>query len=114
MPELSAEDESHEAHRLLVRVASRLCVAYLLFWVIADFTVIPREFLSVVHYVQEGGNAGLSALSIFKTSYLARYYILSLAENVLRIALWLLAAGWFYRCGPRIASFFASADGRAS
>jgi hypothetical protein len=32
-----------------------------------------------------------------------------LLANILRIALWLLAAGWFYRCGPRIRNFFAAA-----
>jgi hypothetical protein len=40
-------------------------------------------------------------------SYLFGDYMMYLLANILRIALWLLAAGWFYRCGPSIRSFFA-------
>jgi hypothetical protein len=32
-----------------------------------------------------------------------------LLSNILRIALWLLAAKWFYRCDPSIQRFFAGA-----
>jgi hypothetical protein len=40
--------------------------------------------------------------------YFLRVYGLEASTILLRIALLLLAAGWFYRCGPRIQRFFSS------
>ena len=89
-----------------VLTASRLFAAYLLFWVVADVIELPREIMDVVHGLSLGSVMGLSMLSAAKASFAMRVYILYLAANILRIALWLLAAGWFYRCGPRIRGFF--------
>jgi hypothetical protein len=91
-----------------IRIASRTIAAYLLFWAVSDASNLPREILSLVHEFQGPGGYGYSVLSAAKASYIVRLYILYLAENVLRIALWLMAAGWFYRCGPRIQRFFGS------
>ena len=88
-----------------IRIASRTVAAYLLFWAVSDATYLPRETLSVVHAIHVYG-AGFSALSAFSAFYSIRLYVLYLAENILRIALWLVAAGWFYRCDPRILKFF--------
>jgi hypothetical protein len=41
-----------------------------------------------------------------ENSYYLRYYMEDMLADILRITLWLLAAGWFYRCGPRIQRFF--------
>jgi len=90
----------------VILIASRLFAAFLLFWVVDDMTELPREILSVVHYAEQGTNAGLSVLSTFKASYFLRLEILYLFANILRMALWLMGAGWFYRCGPRIYGFF--------
>src|ERR1035437_5693249 len=89
-----------------ILTASRLFVAYLLFWVVADVIELPREIMDVVHLLNQGSIMGLSMLSAARASFTMRVYILYLAANVLRIALWLMAAGWFYRCGPRIRGFF--------
>jgi hypothetical protein len=43
-----------------------------------------------------------------RSSYLVGDYMMYLLANILRIAMWLLAAGWSYRCGPRIRGFFAA------
>jgi len=96
------------------RIASRTIAAYLIFWAIADATYLPREILSVFHELQGPGAYGYSVLSAFKASYFVRVYILYLLENILRIALFLMAAGWFYRCGTRIQSFFMNSDGPGS
>lgn len=79
----------------VVLVASRLFVAYLLFWVVDDITLLPREVLSIMHYIHDP-----------VSSYLLHGSILDILGNLLRMALWLMAAGWFYRCGPRIRDFF--------
>jgi hypothetical protein len=93
-----------------IRIASRTFAAYLLFWVISDSISIPHQLFSVAHELQGPNGLGYSILNAFKASYFVRVYILNLAENILHIALWLMAAGWFYRCGPRVQRFFNDAD----
>jgi len=90
----------------VIRIASRLIAAYLLLWALDDLTALPREVLGVAHYLHAASSAGLSRTGALDASYLLRTYILDLAANTLRIALWLMAAGWFYRCGPKIQRFF--------
>lgn len=93
----------------LICIASRLFAAYLLFWVVVDIIALPREVLSLTHELHNAAIAG-SAWSAFAASHYVRYYILELLSNLLCIALWLMAAGWFYRCGPRIQRFFSGED----
>jgi hypothetical protein len=93
-----------------ILIASRLFAAYLLFWVVADLIYIPRELLALARELLGPSALGFSTFSALKADYYARTYMLYLLENILRIALWLLAAGWFYRCGPRIQAFFAVDD----
>ena len=92
-----------------VLLLSRLLVAFLLFWVVDDVTLLPREALTIAHYIRETGSVLGTNTSMPVTSYTLRYYALDLLANIFRIALWLIAAGWFYRCGPRIQKFFAPA-----
>ena len=107
MPEPSVTDPHPSLTReQAILIASRLFAAFLLFWVVDDLTELPREVLSVAHYTEQGINAGLSALGTFKASYFLRLEILYLFANILRMALWLMGAGWFYRCGPKIYHFF--------
>jgi hypothetical protein len=91
-----------------VLLASRLFAAFLLFWVVEDISELPRELFSVLHYFRETNQAGMGLIQSLHFSYLFGDYMMYLLANILRIALWLLAAGWFYRCGPRIRSFFAA------
>ncbi|HEY5054946.1 MAG TPA: hypothetical protein VII58_02225 [Acidobacteriaceae bacterium] len=90
------------SHLQIIRIASRVVAASLLLWVVDDLTLVPREILTVAHEV------GLGTLSsAFATTYYARVAVLELSANFLRIALWLIGAGWFYRCGPRMQRFFS-------
>jgi hypothetical protein len=82
-----------------VLIASRVVVAYLLFWFVDDLTLLPREVLSVAHYMRESASVLGANTSLPYTSYLQREYTLELLGNVLRMALWLATAGWLYRCG---------------
>lgn len=91
-----------------VLLASRLFAAFLLFWVVDDITELPRELFSVIHYFRESTQAGMDPFQALHSSYLVSLYMMYLLANILRIALWLLAAGWFYRNGPRIRSYFTA------
>jgi hypothetical protein len=92
-----------------ILLASRIFAAFLLFWVVEDITELPREIFSLTHYLHGSTEMGMSLVQALRSSYLVGEYMLSLLANILHIALWLLAAGWFYRCGPRIRSFFSAA-----
>jgi hypothetical protein len=91
-----------------ILIASRAFAAFLLFWVIDDITILPREIFAIAHYIHETASVLGTNTSLPGTSYLQRGYILDLLANVLRMALWLVGAGWFYRCGPSIQRFFAA------
>ncbi len=91
-----------------ILLASRLSAAFLLFWVVEDITELPREIFTVMHYFHESAQAEVSLTQALRSSYFLGDYMMYLLANILRIALWLLAAGWFYRCGPRIRRFFAA------
>lgn len=89
-------------------LASRLFSAFLLFWVVEDITELPRELFSVIHYLRESAQAGLGIFETLHSSYTLSVYMMYLLANILRIALWLLAAGWFYRCEGRVRRFFTA------
>jgi hypothetical protein len=109
MPDPTAQDgSSHLTREQAILIAGRLFVAYLLFWVITDITYLPHEILSVAHYMKATGSVLGTNASMPVTSYTLRFYTLQFFENLLHIALWLMIAGWFYRCGPRIRRFFAT------
>jgi hypothetical protein len=109
MPDLPATEPSLILSReQAVLIASRLFAAFLLFWVIDDITILPRELFGIAHYMNESASVLGKNTSLPETSYVQRGYILDLLANLLRVALWLMGAGWFYRCGPSIQSFFAA------
>ena len=93
---------------LTILIASRTFAAFLLFWVVEDITELPREIFSLLHYFHQSMQGGLSLAEALRSSYLFGDYTMYLLGNMLRIALWFLAAGWFYRCGPRIQRFFVA------
>ncbi len=108
MSEPIAQDAQPSLNRAqVVRIASRICILYLLFWVIDDLTLLPRQILTVAHYMRTTGSVLGTNTSLPISSYYLRLYALDLLANLLRIPLWLMAAGWLYRCGPRIQEFFA-------
>ena len=93
-----------------ILLASRLFAAFLLFWVVEDTIELPRQLFAVMHYFHEAGRVESTPFQAMHYSYYLGDYIMYLLANILRMALWLLAAGWFYRCGPRIRNFFAAAS----
>ena len=104
MPDPSAPVSFDRDQAILL--ASRLFAAFLLFWVIEDITELPREIFTVMHYSREASRMGIGFFLALRSTYLLSDYVLYLLANILHIALWLLGAGWFYRCGPRIRKFF--------
>lgn len=91
-----------------VLLASRTFAAFLLFWVVDDITELPRELFSLTHYLRGYTGTGMSVFQALRSSYVVSEQMMYLLANVLHIALWLVAAGWFYRCGPRIRNFFSA------
>ena len=75
-----------------ILIASRLVVAYLLFWVIDDLTILPHELVSVAHYMHRTGSVLGTNTSLPENSYLLRTYVLEVLGNVLRMAIWLMVA----------------------
>lgn len=94
-----------------VLLLTRAISLYLIFWALTDVLALPVELNSFLHHLNERNQLPASVLvgeshARRVESYWMRYYLLELSTNVLRIVLWLLAAGWFYRFGPRIQKFF--------
>jgi len=81
-----------------VKIASRVAALYLIFWVISDAIDLPQEVMSLRHTLPD---------SIYpQGGYFIRQALMLVARTVLKIALWLMAAIWFYKCGPGIQKFF--------
>jgi hypothetical protein len=108
MPDLTTEPSPSLTREQAILIASRLVVAYLLFWIIGDVTALPHEILSVAHYMKATESVLGTNTSMPQTSYFLRGDAIDLLNNFLHIALWIMIAGWFYRCGPRIQRFFAA------
>lgn len=94
-----------------VLLLTRLISFYLIFCAITDALALPLELNSFLHYLHEHIELPASVLAGEShagstASYWMRYYFLEFMQNVLRAVIWLLIAGWFYRCGPRIQKFF--------
>ena len=103
------DSEAPDNDLKLIRLASRLFAAFLLFWAATYITYLPNEILNLENNARNAAIAG-STSWLTAASDSLRYMVLSISATVLRIALCLLAAGWFYRCGPRIQRFFSGAD----
>lgn len=102
MPDPAMPD-APATHLQLIRVVSRLFAAYMLFWAADDLTLLPRAVLSLSRYM----TLTPDLRSMPSGAFYLHYYGFETTSYLLRIALLLLAAGWFYRCGPRIVRFFS-------
>lgn len=107
MSELNPNASQSITREQAALIASRAIAAYLLFWAFDDLTLMPHMLLPVAHYMHETGSVLGANTRPPETTYFLRYYVLDLLGDVLRIAVLLMAARWFYRCGPRIQNFFA-------
>ncbi len=88
-----------------IRLATRTVTIYLLLWALSDLIGIPREILSVIRESHTLKVAPPDAVAYY--GYLLQQAILWLSGSVLRTAIWLMLALWFYRCGPTLQRFFA-------
>ena len=93
-----------------LRLTTRAIAVYFLFWVVTDLIQIPHEIVTIRHEMQETAIPKASASDYFYYDYLLRSAVLSLAENLLKIGLWLLAALSFYHCSGRVQRFFGGAE----
>ena len=82
-------------------LVSRLISIYLFFWMLSGLTYLPGRLFSFVHYAHER-----SVLA--SHNYFYSLDAISVAFHLLRIALWLSASIWFYRCGPAIQGLFVN------
>jgi hypothetical protein len=90
-------------HLQLIRVASRLFAAFLLFWVFLEVSHLPNQVLNLVQNLRRAaGNNWASASSA------VQYMILGVAMDIVIVVVLLVAARWFYRCDPRIQRFFSA------
>jgi hypothetical protein len=87
-----------------VRIAARALAVYLVVWAVSDAIGLPAEIMAVRHHLQAAAIPRESMPVDLEASvvYYLRVSIMALASTILRIALWLMAARWFYYCGPRI------------
>jgi|SRR5579884_775529 len=107
--------ESPLSKKDAVLLISRALALYLLFWAVTDLLLLPGELNSIIHHLRDlrepvtGGNTlGSETYFHHVHDYQLRFYLFSMFATVARIAAWILAAGWFYRCGPRVQHFFLS------
>jgi hypothetical protein len=83
-----------------VRIASRLLAIYFLADVVSVAIFLPQGIMNFSSAVQM-----LHSSPMLPNRYLQQSLVM-LAMSVGRIALFLLAAIWFYKCGPLIQKFF--------
>jgi hypothetical protein len=77
-------------------VASRALCVYFIFWAIDNLTLLPYRLHEFSYHS-----------SVLYTNHFARVadWIL-LSEYVARAVVLFIAAGFFYKCGPRLQAFF--------
>ena len=92
-------------HLQLIRVASRLFAAFLLFWVFLEVSRLPNQMLNLVQNMHlAAGNNWAS----FATASGVHYMILGIGVDIVIIVVLVMAARWFYRCDPRVQRFFSA------
>lgn len=91
----------------LILIASRTFAMLMAVWTLTDVTYLPERIFAYSHH--------LALRSVLVTEdYLTSYYLLILAFTVVRIAGLAIAAGWFWRCGPRVESLLLPSDSKVS
>jgi len=87
----------------LVLIISRTFALFLFTWAFAELSYLPERLFSLIHHIGQG-----SVLA--KYDYWSSYYVVVTSFLVVRILAFLLAAGSFWRCGPRVQALFSPKD----
>ena len=87
-----------EANVVLV---ARGVALYLLCWMCTELTYMPTRILGVYHHLHYTQEHVATAQTYFQD-----VYVLNFGFGGIRIILLFLAAGWLYRCGPRVKAYF--------
>ena len=82
-----------------VFVVSRWFAILLGIWGLVDVSYVPERLFSLSHFMNER-----SALS--GHNYQSDYYLIATAFLFARALALFYAAGWFWRCGPRVQALF--------
>lgn len=83
----------------LVFVVSRTFALLLFTWAFAEISYLPERLFSLTHHI---GQASVLA----RYDYWSSYYLVVTSFLVVRVLAFLLAAGSFWRCGPRVQALF--------
>jgi hypothetical protein len=92
-------------HLQLIRVASRLFAAFLLFWVFLEVSRLPNQVLNLVQNMHRAAGNNWAS---FAASSGVHYMILGITVDIVIVVVLLVAARWFYRCDPRVQRFFSA------
>ena len=79
-----------------VLIASRAFALYFFCWAADNVTYIPGRLHSLSYHRSV----------LYSENYFHRADMISLVSLIVRVAVLLAAAVWFYRSGPRLQSFF--------
>jgi hypothetical protein len=81
-------------------IASRALCIYFIFWAIDNLTLVPYRLHEFSYHS-----------SVLYTNHFARVADwISLSELVVRVIVFFIAAGFFYKCGPRLQAFFLNSQ----
>jgi hypothetical protein len=91
-----------------VHIACRYIVVFLLIAAVTEAIALPRAIVSLRYELQKSSilRSGMSPEPLLSVAYFLKDSILSLTSLVLRIALNLAGALWFYHGTPRLQRFF--------
>jgi hypothetical protein len=84
-----------------VLLVSRALAFYLICWALDNVTYLPERLFAPSHHLSQ-------STVLPNQDYWSRYYFLTLGVNLLRVITLFVAAAWFWRCGPKVESFFSS------
>jgi hypothetical protein len=84
--------------RQAVTMAARVLSVFFLFWAIFNLTELPTYIVAFVHYGRESVPSAAESVYHYWISRYAGYIAVALIRSA--VELWL--ARWFYRCRPAV------------
>ena len=90
--------------RQVVLVASRAFALLMIVWGMVELTYLPERAFELFHHIGQR-----SVLQVH--DFVTNYYLMLIAFNVFRMITLFVTAALFWKCGPRIETFFAPLAG---